>query len=76
MRWRKIRPGIEEIREADPHTALTECALRRLIASGKIPSCRVGRHILFDLDALDTLFQDEQPKNGKIRPLPVVMGRD
>ena len=76
MRWRKIRPGIEEIREADPNTALTECALRRLIASGKIPSCRVGRHILFDIDALDSICQKEQPNSGKIRPLPVIMGRD
>lgn len=77
MRWRKIRPGLEEIRASDPHTALTECALRRMIASGQLPSCKIGRHILFDLDALDTLCQAKPEKqSGKIRPLPVLMGRD
>lgn len=43
---RGIKQAIEEIKQADPYTALTEPALRRLIISKEIPSVRVGTKYL------------------------------
>lgn len=48
---RTIDAAAAEIRAADPHTALTKTALRRLVVSGAVPSVRVGTKYLLDLDA-------------------------
>ena len=51
-RMRTIGAAIRAIREADPGTALTERALRRLVISGAVPSVRVGTKYLINLDLL------------------------
>lgn len=43
---RGIKQAIEEIRQTDPNTALTEKALRRLISTHEIPSVRIGAKYL------------------------------
>lgn len=43
---RGIKQAIEELRQLDPHTALTEKALRRLILTHEIPSVRIGAKYL------------------------------
>ncbi|HIU57789.1 MAG TPA: excisionase family DNA-binding protein [Candidatus Ornithomonoglobus merdipullorum] len=49
---RGIRQAVLEIKAADPHTALTERAVRRMVAEGTIPAVRVGRKQLINLDVL------------------------
>ena len=39
---RTIDEAAAFLRQADPNTAVTKTALRRLIRSGEIPSVRVG----------------------------------
>lgn len=73
-RWRKIREAYAEIKSADPNTALTESAIRRMVQRGDIPSHRIGTHYLINLDDLDALCtpqpQDTATGTGVIRRLP------
>lgn len=50
---RGIKQAVAEIKAADPHTALTERALRILIKSGSIPCVRIGRKILVNMNILN-----------------------
>lgn len=75
-RWRKIRDGYREIKSADPNTALSESAIRRMVQRGDIPSYRIGTHYLINLDDLENLC-NPQPQDtetassaGVIRRLP------
>ena len=51
-RMRTITEAIAAIREADPQTAFTQTALRRMIKTGEIPSIRAGAKYLVNLDTL------------------------
>jgi fatty acid-binding protein DegV len=76
-RMRTITEAIKAIREADPQTAFTETALRRMIKRGEIPSVKSGCKNLVNLDVLfDYLNNSAVPisavnpantKNFKIR---------
>ena len=76
---RTIDEAAAFLRQADPNTAVTKTALRRLVTSGQIPSVRVGAKCLVDLGVLDEFFGGQTAKtqtiqNGAIRPLAVVPG--
>ena len=76
---RTINEAAAFMRHADPHTAVTKTALRRLVTSGQIPSVRVGAKYLVDLGVLDEFFGGQTAKTqtiqtGVIRPLSVVPG--
>lgn len=77
---RTIDEAAAFLRQADPNTAVTKTALRRLIRSGEIPSVRVGAKYLVDLGVLDEFFGGQTAKQPKpynlapIRPLAVVPG--
>ena len=49
---RGIKQAVSEIKAADPHTALTERAVRRMVAEGAIPAVKVGRKQLINMDTL------------------------
>lgn len=51
---RTIRAAAEWIRSHDPGSALTESAIRRLVRSGEVPSVRIGRKYLVNLEALES----------------------
>lgn len=51
-RMRTITEAINAVREADPQTAFTQTALRRMIKSGEIPSIKAGSKNLVNLDVL------------------------
>lgn len=77
-RMRLISEAYREIKTADPHTALTMCALRRLVNSGVIPTLTSGRKKLVNLDVLLAYLDSEgvaaQPSSGgigQIRPIQV-----
>jgi len=52
-RMRTIVQAARYVKAADPGTALTETALRRLLTTGAVPSVRIGVKFLVDLDVLD-----------------------
>lgn len=73
-RWRKIRDAYADIKAADPNTALSESAIRRMVQRGDIPSYKIGTHYLINLDDLEDLC-NPQPQAadsgaGVIRRLP------
>lgn len=73
-RWRKIRDAYREIKSADPNTALSESAIRRMVLRGDIPSYKIGTHYLINLDDLDSLCNPQDTAaasgTGVIRRLP------
>ena len=71
-RWRKIREAYADIKAADPHTALSESAIRRMVQRGDIPSYKIGTHYLINLDDLDSLCNPQDTASGAsvIRRLP------
>lgn len=52
-RMRGIKQAIEELKQFDPNTALTEKALRRLVLTHEIPSTRIGTKYLINMDLLN-----------------------
>jgi len=51
-KYRTINQAYECLKELDADTAITMHALRKLVVSGRIPSMRVGKKYLIDLDIL------------------------
>lgn len=78
MRMRTLAETMTYIKSQDPQTALTPCALRSMVLSGKIPFVQVGRKRLIDLDTLnDYLLYAPEPtptageSYGTIRPVRI-----
>lgn len=77
-KMRTIDEAAAFVRQADPGTALTKTALRRLVTSGQIPSVRVGAKYLVDLNAVDEFCSGQtvqsSTETGSIRRLAVAPG--
>ncbi len=52
-RMRTISDAAAWLQQADPETAFTKTALRRLVTTGQLPSVRVGQKYLINLEALE-----------------------
>lgn len=76
-RMRGIDQAFDFLIGSDPECALTRTALRRLVVSGQIPSVRVGKKYLIDLDQLEHYLANppvpvtELYPEGKIRRIAV-----
>ena len=57
IRTRTIREAAAYFQEADPHTSLTETAIRMLLRTGAVPSARVGRKYLVTIEALEAYLE-------------------
>ena len=76
---RTIDQAMAHVKAADPETALTKTALRRLVVTGAIPSVRVGQKYLLALENLDAYLQaaesgaeaEPPPRYGEIRRIEV-----
>lgn len=51
-KWRTIPQALKEIKELDPHGALSERALRKMVKAGTISHMMNGRHILIDMNEI------------------------
>ena len=58
-KYRTINQAYECLKELDADTAITLHALRKLVVSGQIPSMRIGKKYVVDLDVL-AAFMGEQ----------------
>lgn len=61
-RIRTIDQAYREIKERDPHTALTKTGLRRLVTTHAVPSFMVGTKYHIDMDKLETYLQGSIPQ--------------
>ena len=75
-RMRTIAEAIQEVKKADPQTAFTQTALRRMLKTGELPSIRAGAKYLVNLDILfdylnnPAAYQPTQAvSTGGIRPI-------
>lgn len=66
VRMRTIGEAIAAIREADPQTAFTQTALRRMIKAGEILSVKVGCKYLVNLDTLFNYLSNPAAQPVKI----------
>lgn len=69
-RMRTIEQAAAYVHEKDRQSALTKTAIRRLVITGTIPSCKIGSKYLINLDKLEEVLTAgttvmEHP--GKIR---------
>lgn len=53
LRIRMMKEAYEELKKADPGTAITQSYIRRLVISGVIPSIRVGNRYLINMEDLE-----------------------
>ena len=51
-RLRRISDAVKEIKEVDPESIITYCAIKKLIVSGKITAMKYGNAWLINLDEL------------------------
>ena len=58
-KYRTIQQAFECIKALDADTAITYHALRQLVVSGQMPSMRVGKKYLIDLDVLVGLLNTQ-----------------
>ena len=57
-RMRTIRETALYFKETDHGTAITETMLRRLTATGELPSVRIGVNFLLNLDVVESYLRD------------------
>ena len=55
-KYRTIQQAYECIKALDADTAITYHALRQLVVSGQIPSMRIGKKYVIDLDVLSAFM--------------------
>ena len=56
-RMRTIAKAVEEIRNGDPGTCITETTLRTWLKMGMIPHVMVGRVALLNMDELEKFLE-------------------
>ena len=71
-RMRLISEAYDEIKEADPNTAITMTAFRRLVLAERIPSIMIGNKRLVSMEDVEYFFQhgdelEPEPETIKIR---------
>jgi len=74
-RMRTILEAVAELKAADPGTAVTAHAVRRMIKAGELPHVRAGQKYLINMDTLIAHLTSPQPVperegHGTIRAIP------
>lgn len=60
IRIRMMKEAYEEIKKADPGTAITMNYIRKLVISGAVPSMRAGSRYLINMDDLENYLANPQ----------------
>lgn len=75
LKMRLVSEAYNEIKAADPDTAISRTGFRRLVNEGKIPCVNVGNKRLVSMEAVYAFFEKgeplQEPESGKIRRIPV-----
>lgn len=78
-RMRTVPEAAAELKALDEHSALTQCAIRRLVLEGRIKSVKAGRkHLInFDqlLDYLVNPLREEMPEEAPVIVTPISTDR-
>ncbi len=68
---RTIREAAAYFQANDPHTCLTETAIRTLLRTGAVPSARVGRKYLVTLEALEAYLEGSAAPEKPLEAQPI-----
>ena len=55
---RTVTEAAQELKDLDPHTAMTPYHIRRLCLDGVLPTIKAGKKILLNLDTLIEYMQN------------------
>lgn len=69
-RMRTVNEAAQELRQLDPHTAMSPYHIRRLCLDGVLPTVKAGKKILLNLDTLIEYMYD--PTADKFQPRQTV----
>ena len=58
VKVRSLREALAYIKSLDKDTGISENAIRKLVISGKVPSVKVGRKYLVNVDTLLSYFEN------------------
>jgi len=72
-RIRTVPEAAALLKELDEHTALKQCAIRRLVLDGKIKSVKAGRKILINFDDLLEYLLDPFQEDGPEEEAPATV---
>lgn len=64
-RMRTLKECISEIKELDPHTAVTEYHILQLAITGVIPGVKAGKKYLINLDTLPEYLENPTAEKFK-----------
>lgn len=53
VRMRSMLEAVEELKASDPNTAITYHSLRQMVLRGEVPSLKIGRKRLVNMDILE-----------------------
>lgn len=67
-RLRIIREAFKQMMQDDPDTAITLCALRRIVKAGDIPTVQIGRKSLIDYDLLLQYLHMGSQRSDSLKP--------
>ncbi len=67
-KMRTIKEAYREIKAADPLTAITPHAIRRLLLEGKVPYITAGRKYLVNLDTLQSYLANSALERVSVLP--------
>ena len=62
-RFRTLTKTYDHLKTLDSETAVTPYALRRMVISGHIPSIKVGKKYLIDIDLLNDYLKEIRPED-------------
>lgn len=71
-RMRTIEQAAAHFKKADPMTALTKTAIRRLVTTGEIPFIKAGNKYLLNLDSLEEYLKGRQEPAPAAAPSGVI----
>ena len=58
VKIRSLREALAYIKTLDADTGISENAIRRLVVFGKVPSVKIGKKYLVNVDMLVSYFED------------------
>lgn len=65
-KMRTVNEAAQELKQLDPHTAMSPYHIRRLCLDGVLPTVRAGKKLLLDLNLLIEYMTD--PTADKFKP--------
>lgn len=71
-RMRTITQTVQQIKQNDPESCISEWYLRKIVKSGKLKCHRAGNRYLIDMDCLDEYLKNPPTTEESKQPYGIV----